>query len=170
MNILYLIPLIFFGTCIGYNHTAMHPPLTVETMLVNPPAQMGKPLFVRVAIKNTGNKPETVNARLSVGYENSLSREIFIRMSASPISDDKIYYEADINRDFSRQEDYIQIQPGESIYNVINVFECYQPTKPGKYEIAICYQGDEPLAFPPEGILPGIFCSAALVLDVLPAP
>lgn len=169
MNILYLLPLSFLGACIGSNHIVMHPPLTVETTLLDPPARMDKPLYLRVTLKNTGKKTETVNARLSMGYENSLSREIFVRMGALPISQGRIYYEADIDRDFSRPEDYVLLQPGHSISNVINLFEYYQPIKPGKYEIVVCYQGNEPLAFPPADILSGIFCSTALVLDILPA-
>lgn len=169
MNVLYLLPLSFLGACIGSNYTVMHPPLTVETILIDPPARMDKPLYIRVTLKNTGKKTETVNARLSLGYENSLSREIFVRMNALPISQDRIFYETDINRDFSGPEDYVQIEPGQSISSIINLFECYRPTKPGKYEIVVCYQGNEPLAFPPADILPGVFCSAALALDILPA-
>jgi hypothetical protein len=114
---------------------------------------------VTVEIENVSESPTIVNKRLSVGYEHSLSRELYVILSKPDSQEDvgiqKVLYE----RNFSTPEDYMQILPGQKISVKFNLFDWYEIPEKGKYNIRICYQADENLAYKPDGICKGVFCS-----------
>ncbi len=122
--------------------------------------QEGKSCEVLVEIKNVSSSGTIVNKRLAVGYQNSLSRELYVTIcsegSVENVGLQKVLYE----RLFSTPEDYVWLPSGEKINTKFSLFDWYEFPKAGKYTIQICYQADENLAYIPEGLCAGVFCSA----------
>ena len=67
----------------------------------------------------------------------------------------KVLYE----REFSAREDYVHLPSEGKISTKFNLFDWYDFPKTGKFLIQICYQGDENVAYKPDSICKGIFCS-----------
>jgi len=121
--------------------------------------KLGQVCEIIVEIKNVSNTSTIVNKRLSVGYQHSLSRELYVTIcktdSLEVVGIQKVLYE----RVFSPPEDYIQLLPNQQIVAKFNLFDWYEVPNAGNYTIWICYQADEKLAYKPDGLLSGVFCS-----------
>lgn len=118
---------------------------------------LGKPCIVKVDIRNVSSSAFIVNKRLSVGYKDSLSRELFIiirkKGASLNIGLQKLLYE----RDFSPASDYVSLKPQEQISTQFNLFDWYEVPKARTLTIQVCYQADENLAYKPDGLVEGIF-------------
>lgn len=121
--------------------------------------QAGQPCEVVIEIKNISSSEIVVNKRLSVGYQESISRELFITVchlgSTENVGIQKMLYE----RPFSVADDYVKLLPDEIISVKFNLFDWYEFPKAGNYSLQVCYQADEQLAYKPDGLTEGIFCS-----------
>jgi hypothetical protein len=128
--------------------------------------EAGQPLPVNVEITNVSDFPVVVNKRLSVGYRNSLSRELFVLVFIAGTHVEsgiqKLLYE----RPFSTGEDYIRLKPDEKIKKEFNLFEWYEMPKAGKYDISVCYQADEDLAYKPDDVVKGVFCAEKKTVNI----
>lgn len=127
----------------------------------------GQPCEIKVDIKNVSANRVMVNKRLSVGYQKSLSRELFISIchegSSENIAEQKVLYE----RKFSPASDFVWLQPQQQTSTHFNLFDWYEIKAAGTYTLLICYQADEELAFKPEELCKGVFCSEEKKLTII---
>jgi hypothetical protein len=135
---------------------------------INQPLHLSSPGMVEVQIKNKSVQAMLLNKRLAVGYGNSLSRELFLEVYKKH-SDELVSRQARLyERNFSSLEDYIWIEPGQSISCTFNLFEWYVLPSSGDYEMVMYYQADETLALKPVGLLTGTYASERISLTVKP--
>jgi len=137
-------------------------------VIVNMPDQIlqGQPCEINVDIKNVSDSSILVNKRLSVGYQNSLSRELYITIckkdSSTIIGLQKLLY----NRNFSSESDFVWLLPQQQTSTHFNLFDWYDIPSAGNYTIRVCYQADEELAYKPKELLKGVFCSEEKTVTV----
>lgn len=123
-------------------------------------AKLQLPFAIQVILKNVSKVPQLVNKRLSMGYKSSLARELFVSISktkSGPIigAETELY-----ERDFSKPEDFVWLQPDQQVTTEFNLFDWYELPGKGSYYIKVCYQADEKLAYKPADLTKGTFCSA----------
>src|SRR4029453_5007129 len=132
------------------------------------PVRLSGPCMIEVRITNKSHQSVVLNRRLSVGYKNSLSRELFIEVyekgSNEVVSNEALLYE----RALSSPDDYVRVEPEQSISTSFNLFEWYTLRSPGEYEIVVHYQADENLAPKPADLLAGIFSSERIPFRIIP--
>jgi len=126
-----------------------------------------KPIEVKVSLTNKGEERVLVNRRMAVGYENSLSRELYLQLERVDRPEDLEYIEYDINRDFSPSDDYRWLGPGESVNTTFDLMDFYHLTKPGTYRLTAYYQADEELADTPDEIYPGTVKSDPVIVKIV---
>jgi len=137
-------------------------------VMVNLPDEIsiGQPCEIKVDIKNISGSSVLVNKRLSVGYQNSLSRELYISIcekgSSTDIGKQKVLYE----RQFSPSSDFVWLLPEQQISTKFNLLDWYEIPSAGIYTIQVFYQADEKLAYKPDGLCGGTFCSEEKILTV----
>jgi hypothetical protein len=141
--------------------------LRVTVRLPGEPARRSSRFPVRVSLTNHGSAPVVVNRRLSIGYRDSLARELFVEVyrpgDADVVSGQALLYD----RDTSTPDDYVTLEPGDEIAGSFDLVEWYTlPSEPGSYDLVVCYQADEPLAAPPPDILPGIHASERIRFEL----
>lgn len=145
----------------------MDMPLDVEVRLPSEPIYLGRPCLIEVVVVNKGVDPVLVNKRLSIGYKDSLSRELYLAFHDPESGAPAPTMVVDYQRDFSEPSDYGYLTPGDSIARSFDLFEWYQPQEPGVYRLIVYYQADEPLASTPPQILKGVYSSKPADLRVL---
>jgi hypothetical protein len=127
---------------------------------------LDKPCMLTVRLSNIGEVPIMVNCRMAVGFEKSLSRELYFHLltaDGEPARLGKnVYYE----REFSLESDYRKLDPSEEISTTFDLFRWYLPATPGLYRLVAYYQVDEPLATPPKGIVHGVISSDVTTFTV----
>ena len=128
----------------------------------------GSPILVEATLINRGNAPVVINKRMAIGYESTLSREIYATLTDPQSKKEVTLYPADINRDFSPPSDYISLSPGDSVSTTFDLTEFYAPPAPGKYQLTLFYQADEALASAPDDVLPGVYTSNSIDFEVVP--
>jgi len=69
-------------------------------------------------------------------------------------------------RYFSPESDFVWLLPQQQTSTHFNLFDWYDIPSAGTYTIRVCYQADEELAYKPEGLLKGEFCSEEKTLTV----
>ncbi|MDR8390603.1 hypothetical protein NC796_05600 [Aliifodinibius sp. S!AR15-10] len=126
-----------------------------------------KPLEVEISLKNSGDDRVLVNTRMAVGYEDSISRELYLELERVDQPEKLDYIEYDINRDFSPSSDYRWLQPGETITTSFDLLNYYHLTQPGTYRLSAFYQANEDLADTPEDIYPFTVKSEPVVVDIV---
>ena len=103
--------------------------------------------------------PEKIRAGQPCEVQNSLSRELYIIIchlgTTENVGIQKVLYE----RQFSASDDFVKLLPDEKISVKFNLFDWYEFPKTGNYSLQVCYQVDEKLAYKPNGLVEGIFCS-----------
>ena len=107
---------------------------------------------VTVRLMNLGSGPVLVNQRMSPGYSDSISREIYFDLDAA-------YGRRKYDRDLPGPADYGLLRPGETISTTIDLLAWYRNIEPGTYRLTCNYQADEPAADPPEAIVRGVVSS-----------
>lgn len=126
-----------------------------------------KPLDVEVSLKNDGEDSVLINKRMAVGYENSLSRELYLELERVDQPEKLDYIEYDINRDFSPPSDYQWLQPGETISTQFDLLDYYHLTQPGTYRLTAFYQANEELADTPEEIYSYTVKSEPVIVEIV---
>jgi|GEM_PF-2711447 len=130
-------------------------------VMVDMPDQIlqGQPCEIKVDIKNISGSAVLVNKRLSVGYQNSLSRELYVTIfkkgTSIKMGLQKVLYE----RNFSTPSDFVWLLPQQQTSTHFNLFDWYEVPSAGTYTLHVCYQADEELAYKPDGLCKGVFCS-----------
>lgn len=138
-------------------------------VIVNMPDQIlrGQPCQINIELKNVSDSTVLINQRLAVGYRKSLSRELYITIQNQDNSEDiglqKVLYE----RNFASAADFIWLLPQQEIHTSFNLFDWYEIPSAGTYMLSVCYQADEELAYQPEGLCRGTFCSEPKKVTVL---
>lgn len=138
--------------------------LRVEAELPGP-VDRSAPAPMTVTVTNVSDAPVLVNRRLTPGYRNSTSRELWADIrdeSGAPAQVATIDYE----RDLPSEGDYVELGAGESISGSFDLFHYTRPRSPGRYQVTIVYQADEAVAGPPEGVVPGEHAAEPLTVDV----
>jgi hypothetical protein len=142
--------------------------LQIDVKVLTQPVRLSGPCMIEVRITNESPQSVLLNKRLSVGYKDSLSRELFIEVfekgSNEVVSNEALLYE----RAFSSPDDYVRVEPEQSISTSFNLFEWYRLRSPGEYEIVVHYHAEEELAPKPADLLSGIFSSGRIPLQVIP--
>jgi hypothetical protein len=115
---------------------------------------------VTARLTNVGSQPVLVNRRMSPGYTDSISRELYFDL-------DTDYGRRKYDRDLPDPSDYGLLEPGETISASIDVLAWYRNIEPGTYRLTCHYQADEPAADPPEGIVRGVASSGTTEVTVL---
>lgn len=139
-------------------------PLRVEAALPGRVARSG-PAPVRVTVTNVSDGPVLVNRRLAPGYRGSTSRELWADVrdeDGAEAAVATIEYE----RDLPRPDDYGELAPGESVAGEFDLFHYARPRWPGRYDVTISYQADEPVASPPVGVVAGEHAADPVAVDV----
>lgn len=142
--------------------------LQIDIKILSQPVRLSSPCMVEVRLTNKGPQSVVLNKRLSVGYKNSLSRELFLELFKKGtnvvVSKEGLLYE----RPFSSPEDYVPVEPEQSIATTFNPFEWYSLPSPGEYELVVYYQADENLAYKPVDLLLGTYSSERIALTIIP--
>lgn len=97
---------------------------------------------IEVVLRNDSDKPQIVNARLSPGYQGSLSRELWVDIldaAGNPVD----YLSKDYDRDWPQPADFVSLAPGESVSHRFELLAWYKLPEPGRYQVVFHYQGDE---------------------------
>ena len=137
-------------------------------VIVNMPDQIlqGQACEIKVDIRNVSTSAVIVNKRLSVGYQNSLSRELYLTIfkkgTSVKVGQQKVLYE----RNFSPESDFVWLLPQQQTSTHFNLFNWYEMLPEGIYSIRVCYQADEELAYQPDGLCKGVHCSEEKTLTV----
>lgn len=126
-----------------------------------------KPLKIEVSLENHGKDSVLVNKRMAVGYENSISRELYLELERIDQSEKLDYIEYDINRDFSPPSDYQWLQPEDTLTASLDLLDYYHLTKPGTYQLTAFYQANEVLAETPEEIYPVTVKSEPVIVEIV---
>lgn len=142
--------------------------LQVGVKILTQPVRLSSPCLVEVQVTNKSAQPVLLNKRLSVGYRDSQSRELYFEIFGKGSTEDvgkrKLLYE----RPFASPEDYVWVEPEQSVAANFDLFEWYSLPSIGEYELVAYYQGDEKLAPKPTGLLTGTYCSERIALTVVP--
>jgi hypothetical protein len=142
--------------------------IRVEATVKTQPARFSMPCWVEVILTNQSSAPVLINGRLSVGYRNSINRELFAEVFRRG-TDDVTSKDARLyQRDPPQQQDYVSLDPGKSISTTLDLFKWYDLPGPGDYDLVVSYSGDEFLRNQPEDSLAGIYSSDRVPLDVIP--
>lgn len=145
-----------------------HADLALEVRLTEKSLHLGEACPVEITLRNVGKTRLLVNRRLAVGYNKSLSRELFADLVNLRTGKPTKIHEVDYDRDFPRPSDYSYLEPGESVFTSFDLFEWYAPVRAGSYQLTIHYQADEPLASPPGDVVRGVYSGDPVDLVVAP--
>lgn len=115
---------------------------------------------VTVRLTNTGSKPALINRRMSPGYLDSISREVYFDL-------DTHYGLRKYDRDLPGPADYGRLDPGETLNANIDVLAWYRNIEPGNYHLTCHYQADEPGTDAPDGIVRGVVSSPTVEIAVV---
>jgi hypothetical protein len=101
---------------------------------------LGADINARIVLTNIGNEPVLVNGRLSMGYEDSLDREIYCRVSRDgrPYTG-HLNWRVDYHRKRLTEGDFERLPAGKSREKVVNLQEWYHLDAPGNYEFQVFY-------------------------------
>lgn len=143
-------------------------PLRINVNIRTVKPRLSEPLFVEVTLTNRSDYPVLMNRRLAVGYLESQARELFVEVFL-PESNQNVAIPAQLyQRDFSGPGDYGKLRPGEEVRTTFDLLEWYTIVTPGKYELVVYYQADEPGASPPPGLLKGTWNSLRIAFEIYP--
>lgn len=155
--------------CSSLNTKEMNETKTLALKILPLPDKvpLKKPLKIEVRLENNGEDSVLVNKRMAVGYENSISRELYLELERIDQPEKLVYIEYDINRDFSPPSDYQWLQPEETITTSFDLLDYYHLTKPGMYQLTAFYQANEALADTPEEIYPFTVKSEPVMVEIV---
>ena len=135
------------------------PDLHLDLELPAGPLRRSEGAAVTVRLTNVGSRSVLVNRRMSPGYLDSVSREVYFELDAD-------YGRRKYDRDLPGPADYALLEPGETISVAIDVLAWYRNIEPGRYRLRCHYQADEPAADPPDGVAPGVVSSGPVDVTV----
>ena len=133
--------------------------LRIELDLPPGPLRRSEGAIVTVRVTNIDSRPVLVNRRMSPGYRDSISREIFFDI-------DTAYGRRKYDRDLPGPADYGLLEAGETISAAIDVLAWYRNIEPGTYRLTCHYQADEPATHPPKTIVDGVVSSGPAEVTV----
>jgi len=135
--------------------------MTVRLELDVPPSPLRRSTgaIISVTLTNDGPEPVLVNRRMAPGYADSVSREIYFDLNTS-------YGKQKYERDPAGPTDYLWLQASDSVSSSIDLLAWYRVRNPGTYRLTAHYQGDEPTAKVPDGILRGVISSTDRTVNV----
>ena len=123
------------------------------------PLRRSEGAVVTVRLRNLGSGPVLVNQRMSPGYSDSISREIYFDLDTS-------FGRRKYDRDLPSPSDYGLLQAGATISTTFDLLAWYRNIEPGDYRLTCHYQADEPAADPPEAIVRGVVTSETFDVTV----
>ena len=138
--------------------------LDVTVSLEVQPVSMSGRCPVNVRITNLTPDAVLINRRMSIGYEDSDARELYVAVYMKDGNDNIARRTQLYQRDIASADDYIWLAPKESRTTHFDLFEWYKLPEPGEYELQVFYQADEPIAPKFDGILQGIHASGRVGL------
>jgi len=142
--------------------------LDLKVRILTQPVRLSDPCKVEVRLTNRSHDAVLINRRLSVGYRDSVARELFVEVykrASGELAGQKAQL---YQRNFSSPEDYVAVAPGQSVATSFDLFEWYSLPSDGEFELIACYQADEPLAPKPAELLLGTYCSERVAFNVIP--
>jgi hypothetical protein len=146
------------------------PQLCLEVKVVSqPPIYLQHPCQLEVILTNADQQNLLINQRLSVGYANTVARELFASLTSATTGEIAPIFEVDYDRNFSPASDYGYLSVGQTLRTTFNLFEWYSPTRVDTYQLILHYQADEPLAQVPTKVVPGTYSSSPILLTVEPS-
>ncbi len=134
--------------------------LRLDLELPTGPLRRSVGATVMVRLTNDGSRPALINRRMSPGYLESISREIYFDLDAD-------YSRRKYDRDLPGPADYGWLQSGETLGAAIDVLAWYRNVEPGSYRLTCHYQADEPGTDPPEGIVRGVVTSRTTQVTIV---
>ena len=136
--------------------------LIVTAMFLVDTIRVGDSLPVSVSIINKGTRPLLVNGRLAVGYEDNITREIFVSLYDSTGAKIDIVSKIDYNREYAAISDYVILSPEQSIETQFDLMQWYPIDKLGNYSFFIHYQADELSPNRPNDVVKGVYTSSKM--------
>lgn len=133
--------------------------LRLELELPPDPLRRSTPSPVTVILTNTGSEPVVANRRMSPGYANSLSRELYFDVEGS-------FLAQKYHREFAESDDYVELPPGDRLCMEVELLDWYRLREPGVYRVTAHYQCDEPLADAPPDVVRGVVDSPTYTVTV----
>ena len=118
--------------------------------------------IIEIKLVNNGSEKITVNKRMAMGYKNSYEREIFVEIFDELGKEITDFPKNDYSRELAKENDYIQLKPGESITRRSDILEWYPLNISGKYWFKVQYQADEEMSNSPKNVVKGI-CSSNII-------
>ncbi|MFC4635121.1 hypothetical protein ACFO3O_14470 [Dokdonia ponticola] len=137
--------------------------LTLKIHLQDSMVYFNKPFQVKVTLENTSKDTLMVNKRLSVGYENSISRELYFNIIDANTKEVIGIPTESYDRPPTYFNEYGVLKPKESISTTFDLSEWQEIHLPkGKHQLEIVafYQADEDYFDKrPENVVQGLFQS-----------
>lgn len=133
--------------------------LRLDLDIPSSPLRRSEGAIVTVRLTNDGLRPLLVNTRMSPGYLESISREVYFDFNTD-------YGRRKYDRDLPTPSDYGLLAPGEAISTAIDVLAWYRNVEAGTYRLTCHYQADEPAADPPADVIRGVVSSTTTEVTV----
>lgn len=103
---------------------------------------LGDPLPVTVILSSVAPEPLWVNARMGMGYENGMFRELYCTIyddvtgDLIPVSDSE---RVDVHRLYPKREDFRQLEPAEQVSVTVDVAFWHPIKRAGCYRFVFSY-------------------------------
>ena len=123
---------------------------------------IGETIPITITLKNESKQAVLVNSRLSLGYEKSISRELYASIINTSTDKEANYNISDINRDDPKSNDYQWLSSNDSLLQIVDLQRYYPFENEGVYELIIYYNADEDFRTTPKEVVKGVFQSNRL--------
>ena len=120
----------------------MDTPLRLTASLEDAIFRLGQPIPVRLELINVSSEPVWINKRMSVGYEDGFTRELFFCIydaSTGNIIPAPENERVDAHRLPPTREDFRLLGSGEACDTVIDVYFWHRFARSGSYRIVFTY-------------------------------
>src|SRR5258708_26004518 len=102
--------------------------------------QLGESIPLEVELVNRGQTELVVNSRLSMGYPDSLDRELYCEiLHNGQTYTDYRRYVIDYRRKPLTEEFFKKLRPGQGVSTVFDLQEWYHLTEPGVFQVRLVY-------------------------------
>jgi hypothetical protein len=143
-------------------------PLSLEATSQRRNFPLGSAAPIDLMLRNRSTASVTVNGRLAVGYADGIQRELFFTVYDDsgrilPVADDA---RVDAHVLAPTRDDFITLDPGESVGTTVDASFWYAFQNPGRYTLVFTYDNEQPGAELGLEAWTGRVVAAPVVIDI----
>lgn len=143
-------------------------PLELRVAIKDTTVKLGEPIRLEIMLTNKSHAPVVVNARFSMGYPDTLDRDLYCEVFREDGGSYRDYeaFQVDYRSVDLTPALFPSLQPGETLQVTYDLQEWYPLTAPGQYTVRVVY---EPTPFPgAANAVSGRVASALITINVVP--